>query len=293
MVLRLGAVSGVGHAKLIFERFGKLLGLVQCGGPVRPQHIDHRYRIHRRDPGIVVLWSPEVHQCVGGGGGLVVDRPRAARSAGGNGSLFALIAVNIFVVVPAVLFLAHPPVVQITGGLVPQFPGGLNSTLLLLIVADRGHHGSAVAAVLPAVQRGRQADHPTLDRLCARPTYASVSPSSCLGGITLMAASTVRLRRHRGTSANFTDSGAVARGLSDRSRAHRGRVVRAAASERVAGGGQRGSGSPRPTRWETRSTGATRCIGRSPKRPCSTRGTRGTDSVGSGKPLVPTRCWAC
>ena len=51
MVLRLGAVTGVGHARLILERFGQLLGRLQRHRPVHPQRADHRHRVHRRHLG--------------------------------------------------------------------------------------------------------------------------------------------------------------------------------------------------------------------------------------------------
>jgi Mn2+/Fe2+ NRAMP family transporter len=50
--------------------------------------------------------------------------------------LFGLIALNVLVFPMA--FLAHPSVSATAAGLIPGFPGGLNSTLLLLIVAIVG-----------------------------------------------------------------------------------------------------------------------------------------------------------
>src|SRR6202043_684791 len=50
--------------------------------------------------------------------------------------LFGLIAVNIIMFPLA--FLVHPSVSESAKGIVPSFPGGLNSTLLLLIVAIVG-----------------------------------------------------------------------------------------------------------------------------------------------------------
>ena len=50
--------------------------------------------------------------------------------------MFLLIAVNVLVI-PMVL-LVHPSVKGSASGLLPQFPGGLNSTVLLLTVAIVG-----------------------------------------------------------------------------------------------------------------------------------------------------------
>ena len=49
MVLRLGAVTGVGHARLIFERFGKFWAL-QRHRPLPAQRADDRHRVHRHQP---------------------------------------------------------------------------------------------------------------------------------------------------------------------------------------------------------------------------------------------------
>src|ERR1700681_4919288 len=132
MVLRLGAVSGVGHAKLIFERFGRVWGLVS-GGDL---FLLNAVTIVNEFIGLALALSffglPKY-----------ISVPVAAVLlfavvAGGSFRrwerfLFALIAVNVLVM-PLVL-LAHPPIGQITAGLIPQFPGGLSPPLLLLIVA--------------------------------------------------------------------------------------------------------------------------------------------------------------
>ena len=55
MVVRLGAVTGVGHARLIIERFGRGLGLVRGRRPVPAQLPDDRHRVHRRQPGAWLL----------------------------------------------------------------------------------------------------------------------------------------------------------------------------------------------------------------------------------------------
>jgi Mn2+/Fe2+ NRAMP family transporter len=50
--------------------------------------------------------------------------------------LFALVALNL-VMIPMAL-MSHPKLGETASGLIPQFPGGLNSTLLLLIVSIVG-----------------------------------------------------------------------------------------------------------------------------------------------------------
>ena len=54
MVVRLGAVTGVGHARLIIERFGRFWGWFSVGRPVPAQLPHHRHRVHRRQP---ALWA--------------------------------------------------------------------------------------------------------------------------------------------------------------------------------------------------------------------------------------------
>ena len=78
MVLRLGAVTGVGHARLIFERFGKFWGSFS----VSDLFILNALTIVTEFIGITlaaVLRCPQVRHCAAGGGG---DRRGAARSAG-------------------------------------------------------------------------------------------------------------------------------------------------------------------------------------------------------------------
>jgi NRAMP (natural resistance-associated macrophage protein)-like metal ion transporter len=135
MVVRLGAVSGVGHARLIFERFGKFWGAFS----VADLFILNALTIVTEFIGVsmalgffglpksvsVPLAAVLLFAVVAGGSFRRWER-----------FLLALIAANI-VMVPMALMVG-PKVGQMAGGLVPQFPGGLNSTLLLLITAIVG-----------------------------------------------------------------------------------------------------------------------------------------------------------
>ena len=51
MVLRLGAVTGVGHARLIFERFGKFWGAFSVIDLFLLNALDHHHRVHRHCAG--------------------------------------------------------------------------------------------------------------------------------------------------------------------------------------------------------------------------------------------------
>ncbi|ETB54824.1 manganese transporter, partial [Mycobacterium avium subsp. paratuberculosis 10-8425] len=135
MVLRLGAVARVGHARLIFERFGRFWGAFSVGDLL----ILNALTIVTEFIGVALalgfLGCPKI-----------VAVPAAAALlfavvAGGSFRrwerlMFLLIAVNVLIF-PMVM-LVHPAPKATVAGLIPQFPGGLNSTVLLLVVAIVG-----------------------------------------------------------------------------------------------------------------------------------------------------------
>ena len=170
MVLRLGAVTGVGHARLIFERFGKFWGAFsvidlfllnaltivtefigisararlsrprQDHGRRRRRRADHRGGQHRQLPAFRAL----------------LDDAGLRQSAA---------ACPIY-------FMVHPPLAQVAHDLVvPQIPGDRQDERRdAARHRHRRHHGRALAAVLPAELRHRQAHHAALHPLrAARP----------------------------------------------------------------------------------------------------------------------------
>lgn len=211
MVLRLGAVAGVGHARLIFERFGRFWGWFSVGD----LFILNALTIVTEFIGVSLALSffglPKY-----------VSVPMAAVGlfavvAGGSFRrwerfLFALIAVNLLVI-PLVL-LAHPPVDEIVGGLVPHFPGGLNSTLLLLIVAVVG---TTVAPWQLFFQQSNIVDKRITPRWIpyARHDLRIGIVVVMAGAVVLMAAAAAAFQGTAGFG-SFADAGAVASGLSDR-----------------------------------------------------------------------------
>jgi NRAMP (natural resistance-associated macrophage protein)-like metal ion transporter len=208
MVLRLGAVTRVGHARLIFERFGKFWGAFSVGDLL----ILNALTIVTEFIGVALalgfLGCPKV-----------IAIPAAAVLlfavvAGGSfrrweGLMFLLIAVNILVI-PMVL-LVHPTVKGIAGGLVPRFAGGINSTVLLLVIAIVG---TTVAPWQLFFQQSNVVDK----RITARwMSYARADlvigiVVVMVGATALMAVAAFGLA---GTAdaGNFTDAGAVATGL--------------------------------------------------------------------------------
>ncbi|MDX1880744.1 NRAMP family divalent metal transporter [Mycolicibacterium sp. 141076] len=135
MVVRLGAVAGVGHARLIFARFGKFWGAFSVGD----LFIVNALTIVTEFVGVSMALNYF-------GLPKAISVPLAAVLlfavvAGGSFRrwerfIFALIAINI--VIFPLAFIVHPSATETAKGLIPSFPGGLNSTLLLLIVAIVG-----------------------------------------------------------------------------------------------------------------------------------------------------------
>jgi Mn2+/Fe2+ NRAMP family transporter len=208
MVLRLGAVTRVGHARLIFERFGKFWGAFSVGDLL----ILNALTIVTEFIGVALalgfLGCPKI-----------IAIPAAAVLlfavvAGGSfrrweALMFLLIAVNV-VMIPMVL-LVHPSLKVSAGGLIPQFPGGLDSTVLLLIIAIVG---TTVAPWQLFFQQSNVVDKRITARWIpyARADLVIGIVVVMVGATALMAVTAFGLA---GTAdvGNFTDAGAVASGL--------------------------------------------------------------------------------
>ncbi len=210
MVLRLGAISRVGHARLIFERFGKFWGAFSLGDLLILNALTIVTEFIGVSLALGFLGCPKV-----------IAIPAAAVLlfavvAGGSfrrweGLMFLLIAVNVLII-PMVL-LAHPLLKGTAGGLVPQFPGGLNSTVLLLTVAIVG---STVAPWQLFFQQSNVVDKRITARWIpyARADLAIGIVVVMAGATALMAVAAFGLA---GTAdvGNFTDAGAVATALAN------------------------------------------------------------------------------
>ncbi|MGD1109007.1 MAG: NRAMP family divalent metal transporter [Mycobacterium sp.] len=212
MVLRLGAVARVGHARLIFERFGKFWGAFSVGDLL----IVNALTIVTEFIGVALalgfLGCPKI-----------IAIPAAAVLlfavvAGGSfrrweGLMFLLIAVNVLII-PMVL-LVHPALKETAGGLIPQFPGGLNSTVLLLTVAIVG---TTVAPWQLFFQQSNVVDKRITPRFMAYERADTV-----LGAFVVIVGATALLMtgdwaaRSTSTVGNFTDAGALAQLLGQHS----------------------------------------------------------------------------
>ena len=209
MVLRLGAVTRVGHARLIFERFGKFWGAFSVGDLLILNALTIVTEFIGVSLALGLLGCPKIIAIPGAAVLLF------AVVAGGSfrrweGLMFLLIAVNVLII-PMVL-LVHPTLKGTAGGLVPQFPGGLNSTVLLLIVAIVG---TTVAPWQLFFQQSNVVDKRITARWIpyARADLVIGIVVVMVGATALMAVTAFGLA---GTAdvGNFTDAGAVASGLS-------------------------------------------------------------------------------
>src|SRR5271169_270136 len=135
MVLRLGAVTRVGHARLIFERFGKFWGAFSVGDLLILNALTIVTEFIGVSLALGFLGCPKA-----------VAIPAAAVLlfaviAGGSFRrweqlMFVLIAVNI-VIFPLALSV-RPAIGASMHGLIPSLPGGQGSAVLLLIMAIVG-----------------------------------------------------------------------------------------------------------------------------------------------------------
>ena len=131
MVIRLGAVSGVGHARLIFERFGRFWGWFSVGDLLVINAVTIVAEFIGVSQALAFFGLP-----------AYISVPMAAAVlfvviTGGTFRrwerlLFLLVAVDL--VVFPMAWLVHPRPTQLAQGVIPSLPGGLNATLLLFII---------------------------------------------------------------------------------------------------------------------------------------------------------------
>ena len=136
MVVRLGAVTGVGHARLIHERFGRFWAAFSIGDLV----LVNGLTIVTEFIGVALAGSyfgiPR-WLSVAGAAALLVAFTVSGSFRSWERWMYVLIAVNV-VMLP-LIFLTHPrPAQMVHNFVVPGFPGGLNSGVLLLVIAIIG-----------------------------------------------------------------------------------------------------------------------------------------------------------
>jgi Mn2+/Fe2+ NRAMP family transporter len=219
MVVRLGAVTGVGHARLIMERFGKFWGAFS----VVDLFILNALTIVTEFIGVTLaagyLGLPKIPAVVLAA--VVV----VAAAFTGDFRRFERIAMAFcgasLLLIP-VYFMAHPALSEMTRGfVVPQLPGGAGalSTVMLLVI---GIVGTTVAPWQLFFQQSYIIDKRITPRFMK---YEKADlwigiVIVVVGGAAIMGATTVAFA-HSHLSGHFTDTAGLATGL----QAYGGRTV--------------------------------------------------------------------
>jgi Mn2+/Fe2+ NRAMP family transporter len=210
MVLRLGAVTGVGHARLILERFGKFWGAFS----VIDLFILNGLTIVTEFIGINLalgyLGVPRVWGIVVAAGVIV-----AAASTGSfrRFERFSLALCFFSVLLVPVFLMVHPPIGVIARDLaVPRFPAGANlSDVMLLVIAIVG---TTVAPWQLFFQQSYVIDKRITPRfmIYGKADLVIGIGAVVVGAVAMMAFAAAAFGGTAGFG-HFTDAGAVAAGL--------------------------------------------------------------------------------
>jgi NRAMP (natural resistance-associated macrophage protein)-like metal ion transporter len=218
MVLRLGAVTGVGHARLIFQRFGRFWGafsvidlFILNGLTIVTEFIGINLSLSYL--GVPRIWGTLI------AAGIII----AAASTGSfrRFERFSLALCFFSLLLAPVFLMAHPPLAEIARDLaVPRFPAdGRLSDVMLLIIAIVG---TTVAPWQLFFQQSYVIDKRITPRFI---TYGKADLIIGIGvvvvGAVAMMAFTAAAFQGTAGFGNFTDAGAVAAGLE----AHAGRAA--------------------------------------------------------------------
>jgi Mn2+/Fe2+ NRAMP family transporter len=209
MVVRLGAVTGVGHARLIFERFGKFWGAFSVGD----LFILNFLTIATEFIGISLAGSffgISPYLVVPLAAALLIGVTVTGSFARWERSMFVFLAVNVLVIPIAVL--SHPTIGQVAhDAVVPGIKGGFSSAAILLIIAIVG---TTVAPWQLFFQQSNVIDKRITPRWMPYERADTVIGACVviIGAAALMIAPAAAFS---GTSlaGQFTDAGAVASGL--------------------------------------------------------------------------------
>jgi Mn2+/Fe2+ NRAMP family transporter len=212
MVIRLGAVTSVGHARLILERFGKFWGAFSVIDLFVLNALTIVSEFIGINLGLQYLGLPKI-----GGVLLAVAIVIGAASTGNfrRFERFALFLVLFSLLLIPLFVMVHPSAGELANGLlVPQLPvvpeGGLANVMLLII----GIIGTTVAPWQLFFQQSYIVDKRITPRFIryAR-TDLGLGIVIVIGGaIALMAAAAVTFAHHP-EFGQFTDTGAVADGI--------------------------------------------------------------------------------
>lgn len=136
MVMRLGAVTGVGHARLILERFGKFWGAFSVIDLFLLNALTLVSEFIGINLGLQFLGLPKI------GGVLFAAAIIIAAASTGNFrrfERFAMCLVFFSLLLVPLFVMVHPPMSEVAQGLfVPQMPGGRLADIMLLIIGIVG-----------------------------------------------------------------------------------------------------------------------------------------------------------
>ena len=209
MVVRLGAVTGVGHARLINERFGRFWGMFSVGD----LFILNFLTIATEFIGVslaLAYFGVSEYISVPIAGFALIAMTASGSFRRWERFMFLFIVVN-FLVIPLAVF-SHPHAGAFFHGfVVPGVKGGFNSTSVLLIIAIVG---TTVAPWQLFFQQSNIVDKRITPRWI---NYERVD--TVLGSLvtvfaaSLLVAVTAAAFSHTALAGKFTDAGGVARGL--------------------------------------------------------------------------------
>jgi len=210
MVLRLGAVTGVGHARLIFERFGKFWGAFS----VIDLFILNALTIVTEFIGITfAVQFLGVSKLMGVGIAAVLTMAAVSTGSFRKFERFAMVLVFASLLLVPVLVIVHPPMSQIARDFViPNWPMGSKLSDVMLLVI--GIVGTTVAPWQLFFQQSYVVDKRITPRFLKyekADLWIGIG-LVMIGGIAMMAFA-AQLFHGRPEFGNFTDAGGVLSGL--------------------------------------------------------------------------------
>ena len=208
MVVRLGAVSGVGHGKLIYSRFGKLWGTFSVADLFIINAVTIVVEFIGVEQGLNFFGMSNGWAILGSAVLLFVVMAGGTYRYWERFLIFLVIA--NFVTFPMAL-LVHTNARTSFAGVVPSLPGGLNATLLLVIVAVVG---TTVEPWQMFFQQSNVVDKRITQRWL---NYERLDTGigviiEVIGAVALMAAAAFGLA-HTGAFGNFNDINTTAAAL--------------------------------------------------------------------------------
>jgi NRAMP (natural resistance-associated macrophage protein)-like metal ion transporter len=205
MVTRLGAVTGVGHARLIRERFGRFWNLFSVGDLFILNFLTLLTEFIGVGFGLAYFGVPKWYSVPAAGVLLFAFAATGNFRRWERGML--LLVLGSFVFIPC-LILAHPAAGPVLHGLVPGVQGGVSSAAILLIVAIVG---TTVAPWQLFFQQSNILDKRITPRWLsyerADTLIGCVVTTIAAGGMIAFAAFALNGTRRYGPAASYADSG--------------------------------------------------------------------------------------